>query len=207
MNRLGRYFVIEGQDATGKSTQIELIADHFRELGQEVVTYNESGCELPPTHEVRTTILSLEHDLDPVTNVLLYTAIRRELWKKKAEPMLARGALVLAARNWWSTLAYQGYGQGVDLDLVIETTRRYLPPEYTRPDFGVMLILDDMTRRERMYGRDANHKQDTFESKGDDFQQRVNRGYEQIAQDFGIPIVDASPEPQEIARTILSIIE
>lgn len=202
----GRYIVIEGQDATGKSTQIKKLADYFRHQNQEVVTFDEPG-GLPSTDQMRATILNRDHDLDPITCVLMYTTARRELWLKKAQPALDRGAIVLAARNWWSTLAYQGYGQGVDLDIIKQTTAKYLPSEYVQPNAACLLILDDAERAERLHGRDDSHAKDTFESKGASFQTRVNQGYEQIARDLDLPLVDASGTVDEVFARIIAALK
>ena len=105
------YIVIEGQDGTGKSTQAELLKKHFESAGKEVVMLEEPDGDLPQAHDLHDMILTRGYNLEPLTNVLLFTAARVELWKKIAEPVLKRGGVVISARNYWSTLAYQGYGR------------------------------------------------------------------------------------------------
>ena len=116
------YIVIEGQDGTGKSTQAELLKKHFEEQGKEVVMLEEPDGDLPQAHDLHDMILTRGYNLEPLTNVLLFTAARVELWKKIAEPVLKNGGVVISARNYWSTLAYQGYGEGVSRSKIIRIT-------------------------------------------------------------------------------------
>ena len=121
------YIVIEGQDATGKSTQVEMLAEYLRKQGKEVVTMHEPDGELESAHELRRIIKDKTYNLEPMTHVLLFTAARQELWRKLAEPVLKRGGFVVSARNWWSTLAYQGYGQGISRSRIIRITKEAMP--------------------------------------------------------------------------------
>ncbi|MCL1839410.1 dTMP kinase [Candidatus Saccharibacteria bacterium] len=201
----GQYIVIEGQDATGKSTQVELLAKYFRKQGREVVTIHEPDGNLPSASALRRLIKTKSYRLQPKTNILLFTAARLELWKKLAEPCLKRDGIVISARNWYSTLAYQGYGQKLSLKLIKITTQRYLPKHYLRPDHVVILTLEDDTRKARQSARALNVATDTFESKPDDFQERVTRSYLRIARDLQIPTLDASPSPAEVHKQIIKL--
>ncbi|MDR0957390.1 MAG: dTMP kinase [Candidatus Nomurabacteria bacterium] len=197
----GLYIVIEGQDGTGKTTQVNLLAQYFADQGREVTTFDEPA-GLPSTDAMRDIIKNKDLDLDGTTQLLLFTAARNELWKKKAEPVLARGGVVLTSRNWWSTLAYQGYGQGVKLEKIKQITRKLLPKHYVEPDKAVILVLSEKERIKRMQKRDQNSKKDTFESKPSEFQMKVNQGYETIASELKIPVVDASATIDEVHANI-----
>lgn len=217
------YIVIEGQDGTGKSTQVEKMAEFLRGRGLEVLTLHEPDGDLESAHKLREIIKQKKYDLEPLTHVLLFTAARNELWRKLAEPVLARGGVVIAARNWWSTLAYQGYGQGISRSRIIRLTRQMLPEKYVSPDKSVILTLSNAERRRREAGRDAVRRDaaaqtsssakstdttsetDTFESKPDEFQSKVNHGYEKIAKEFGIPTLDASLSIDEIFEKLVRL--
>ena len=198
------YIVIEGQDGTGKSTQVKLLKEYFENQGREVVTLDEPDGDLPQAHDLHDMILTRGYDLEPLTNVLLFTASRVELWKKIAEPVLKRGGVVISARNYWSTLAYQGYGEGISRSKIIRLTKDLLPEKYCNPDFGFILIVSDKVRLERQKGRGKS--EETFEKKPNAFQQKVNAAYPKIAKDFNLHLIDASGTPSEIAQTILSVI-
>lgn len=199
------YIVIEGQDATGKSTQVEMLADYLRGQGKEVITMHEPDGDLLSTHALRNIIKDKNYDLEPLTHVLLFTAARLELWRKLAEPLLKRGGTVISARNWWSTLAYQGYGQGVSRSRIIEITKNILPDSYTKPNHSIILTLDEKTRLDRQSKRDNNSNKDTFESKSLDFQHKVDDAYIKIAKEFNIKTLDASLSPEEIQKKLRNI--
>ena len=133
---------------------------------------------------------------------MLFRSARVELWKKIAEPVLKRDGVVISARNYWSTLAYQGYGEGVSRSKIIRITKDLLPEKYFEPDYGFILLVSDQVRLERQKNR--GKATETFEAKPNDFQQRVNAAYPKIAKDFGLHIVDASGTIEEIFSNIKS---
>ena len=196
------YIVIEGQDGTGKSTQVELLKNHFTNQGKEVVTMEEPDGDLPQAHDLHDMILTRGYKLEPLTNVLLFTAARVELWKKIAEPVLKKGGVVISARNYWSTLAYQGYGEGVSRSKIIRITKELLPEKYVHPDYGFILTVPDKVRLERQKSR--GKATETFEKKPSEFQQKVNAAYPKIAKEFNLTIIDASDTIDKIFDLILS---
>lgn len=200
MKGINMYIVIEGQDGTGKSTQAELLYDYFIKQQKEVVMLEEPDGDLPQAHDLHDMILTRGYNLEPLTNVLLFTAARKELWTKIAEPVLKRGGVVISARNYWSTLAYQGYGEGVSRHKIMKITKEALPEKYIYPDFGFILTVSDKVRLERQKGR--GKAQETFEAKADDFQQRVNHAYPKISDDFGLVTIDASGTIEDIFEQI-----
>ncbi|MBQ2623024.1 dTMP kinase [Candidatus Saccharibacteria bacterium] len=196
------YIVIEGQDGTGKSTQAELLKKHFEEQGKEVVMLEEPDGDLPQAHDLHDMILTRGYNLEPLTNVLLFTAARVELWKKIAEPVLKKGGVVISARNYWSTLAYQGYGEGVSRSKIIRISKEVLPEKYIHPDYGFILTVPDKVRLERQKSR--GKATETFEKKPSEFQQKVNAAYPKIAKEFNLTIIDASDTIDKIFDLILS---
>ena len=198
------YIVIEGQDGTGKSTQAELLKRHFEDQGREVVMLEEPDGDLPQAHDLHDMILTRGYDLEPLTNFLLFTAARVELWKKIAEPVLKRGGIVISARNYWSAIAYQGYGEGVSRSKIIRITKDLLPDKYFHPDYGFILTVPDAVRLARQQNR--GKATEIFEKKPSSFQQKVNSAYPKIAKDFNLTIIDASGTIEEIFNKILDSI-
>ena len=198
------YIVIEGQDGTGKSTQAELLKKHFEEQGKQVVMLEEPDGDLPQAHDLHDMILTRGYNLEPLTNVLLFTAARVELWKKIAEPVLKNGGVVISARNYWSTLAYQGYGEGVSRSKIIRITKDILPEKYIHPDYGFILVVPDEVRLARQKNR--GKATETFEKKSSEFQQKVNAAYPKIAKEFNLQVIDASATIDEIFTKLLSYI-
>ena len=196
------YLVIEGQDGTGKSTQVEKFAELLRAQGKTVLTLHEPDGELPQAHDIHDLIVikGKDYHLEPLTNVALFTAARLELWHKLAEPVLANGGVVISARNWWSTLAYRGYGEGISRSRIARLTRDFLPKRYVEPDKSAILTLPDEIRAKREKAR--GKALETFEVKGQDFQARVNHAYLKIAQQYKIPTLDASGSIDEVFTSL-----
>lgn len=201
----GKYIVIEGNDGTGKSTQVELLAAYLKGQGHSVFVPQEpAGTSI--ADEIRKVIVNGDLPRDGITNVLLFTAARRSIWQM-IEPKLAEGTWVVASRNYLSTLAYQGYGEGVDKDLIIQTTATYIGEGYVRPDYTIVLTLTDKTEREkRIAKRGVLEKLDTFESRDKAFQDTVNDAYLTIADRYGLPTIDAQQSIDDIQAKIRALL-
>ncbi len=208
----GRYIVIEGNDGTGKSTQVELLAEYFRKQGQEVCVVEEPGSDdadktTPVASYLRKVIKDGSLERAPEVNLALFSAARRELWQQKIAPALRRGAVVLSARNYFSTLAYQGYGEGMDLAEIVRVTELFTDPRYMQPDLALVLTLSHEARGERIAMRGQLEHPDTFESRGQDFQDTVNQAYEEIATEYGAELISATGSVEEVHALILAKIE
>lgn len=194
----GFYIVGEGNDGTGKSTQIELLAEYLRdEYGLETYVMHEpDGC--PIASEIRTIIKNGELERDAITNMLLFTAARHETWFREAMPVLERGGIVLSARNYISTEVYQGIGEGLGVEYVDQVTAAFMNQRYMQPDMTVIFQLPDAMRKKRITSRGTPKNKDTFESRGKDFQTKLNDGYKQLAKERGYTTLDASGTIEDI---------
>lgn len=201
----GKYIVIEGHDGVGKTTQVDLLTRYYREEGQEVIHIKEPGGCLSGDM-MRILVKNQEFGLDGISNLLIFTANRRELWEKVIEPSLEKGKVVICDRNWWSSVAFQHFGQGVNLKLIEEITIKCLPKRYISPDFGCIMTLAEEKRLKRLKDRLGEANKDAFEGRDRDFQTRVREGYEKVAELYKIPIIDASPSPDEIYQNIVNLI-
>ncbi len=201
----GKYIVIEGSDGTGKSTQVELLRATLEEQGITSIEFHEPE-GTPIANEIRTVIKNGTLARSPGTNLLLFTAARHEIWQN-ARKKLGEGVWVVAARNYFSTLAYQGYGEGVSLELIENITREFTDETYMQPDFAAILSLDDERERtRRIQSRGKLERPDTFESKDGVFQQAVKNGYLEIAKKRNLPVISASRPPEEVAAQIFSLL-
>ena len=197
----GKYIVIEGHDGTGKSTQVGLLRDRLSEQGIGSIEFHEPQ-GTPIADAIRTIIKNGTLPRDGQTNLLLFTAARHEIWKE-ARKALDQGIWVVAARNYYSTLAYQGYGEGLDRDLIMSLTQQFTDMTYVHPDLAVILTLDDEAERERRIGeRGALKTPDTFEARDNAFQDAVKNGYHAIAATHKLPIISADQPPADIADAI-----
>ncbi len=196
MSKQGQYIVIEGNDGTGKTTQLELLAKHLSSLGRRVEVIEEPGSDdpaksTPVADYLRRLIKDSQLECSAEINLALFSAARRELWQRKISPALESGATVLSSRNFISTLAYQGYGEGLDVTHIRQVTELFTSERYMNPDHTIILDLDDEAERiRRISQRGEPEYPDTFESKCGDFQRRVNSGYRKIARRYHFPVVD-----------------
>lgn len=203
----GKYIVIEGHDGTGKSTQVTAIRAKLKDLGIDSVEFHEPD-GTPVADEIRNLIKNGALERDGMTNLLLFSASRHDIWTKKALPALTEGKWVVASRNYFSTLAYQGYGEGASLNDILNITLVATDEHYMKPDIAVILNLDDEAERKKRIGaRGELANPDTFESKGDDFQSRVKDAYVAIANERAIPIVSASQPIDDVTNDIWDVIQ
>lgn len=202
MSEIGKYIVIEGTDGTGKTTQVDMLADKLAQRGIETVYWNEpDGTEM--ASEIRTIIKNGNLQRQAETDLLLFTAARLENWHDIGSPALKMGKWVLAARNYISTLVYQGIADNVPENLILETTARFLGPRYMSPDRTIILDFDDeVERAKRIDQRGPLANPDTFESRDDIFQQKVLDGYRQVAKEFALPIISAEGSPEKVSDRI-----
>ena len=197
----GKYVVIEGHDGTGKSTQVGLIRQKLLVCGIDSIEFHEPAGTLT-ADAIRNVIKNGSLERDAMTNLLLFSAARHEIWNKRALPALQKGKWVVAARNYYSTLAYQGYGEGLDLDLIEMITRQATDEKYMNPDIAIILDVNEKSRVKRIDGRGQLENPDTFESKDDVFQFKVRDGYVDLARSRNIPIVLANNAAEDVAEEI-----
>jgi len=211
MENRGKYIVIEGGDGTGKSTVANLVAEKLRNDGRDVIRVDEPDSAkndlneplVPIASELRRIIKDGSLGRTALTNILLFTAQRRENWLQATKPALDSGIDVVSARNYWSTEVYQGYGEGYNRHIIRGLTRFAVGKEYMRPDYTFILDLDDeVERQKRIASRGNLETPDTFESRDDDFQNKLLTGYRKLARKNGVrPIMSTKP-PTAIADEI-----
>jgi dTMP kinase len=190
------FVTFEGLDGSGKTTQVELLRKHLEAEGREVVTTREPGGTELGEH-LRDAVLHRDHPIVPWAEAALFAAARAQLVEEVIAPALERGADVLCDRYIDSSLAYQGIARGVGVDRVLElnlqATRGLLP------DRTVLLLVSPAEWRGR-----TGDKWDRIEREDDDFVERVDRAYRELAELFPSRILafDGTTAPDELARTI-----
>ncbi len=200
----GRLISFEGIDGSGKSTQAEQIELYLRGKGFEVKLFREPG-GTPLGEAVREILLSPRGSdiaMDGLSEYLLFAASRAELTGKVIKPLLDRSCTVLLDRYGDSSLAYQGYGRGVDIDIIRRVNR--LATGGLKPDLTVLLDLDPDTALSRI-----NRASDRIEQYGADFFRKVREGYLTLAEaePDRFRVVDASLDVDVITGQILMHIE
>ena len=193
------YIVIEGQDATGKDTQADKLAEYFRAKGKNVVHYAESGTasEDDFIRNIAQLNYGSKNDIDKRTRVLLYLVNRYEQFKKYAEPALRNDGVVILTRYWYSTYIYEGYGMGVSRNLIARLHKMIMPEQYFQPDKIVILTLSDEERQKRMISQ-GKRTQEFFKSQDAIFGKKLNDSYLKVAKEFKVPTMDTSGTPEEV---------
>jgi dTMP kinase len=166
---------VEGVEGSGKSTQCARLAQHLGRLGHEVVRTSEPD-GTPLGLRVRALFEGEGPTPTPLTQAFLFMAARREHVTRVVGPALARGAVVISDRYADATVAYQGYGQGMDVQTIRELNM--LATGGILPDLTVVLDLDPAAGMRRIRGRSL----DAFEKMDLAFHRRVREGYLEIAR-------------------------
>ncbi|HEY1826309.1 MAG TPA: dTMP kinase [Acidimicrobiales bacterium] len=190
MSERGTFLVFEGVDVSGKSTQARRVAD----LHDALFTF-EPG-DTPLGVGLRRLVLDAATAMEPQTEALLMLSDRSHHVDSVIEPALAAGRSVVSDRYFASTLAYQGYGRGVDLALLRSASD--LAIGSCRADLTILLDLPIEAVNERR----AHDQKDRFESADLSFHERVREGYLELAEHEGWVVVDAAPSVEVVAAVI-----
>lgn len=194
-----RFVVLEGGDGVGKSTQIALLSSWLTAMGLPHLTTREPG-GTPVGEAVRELVLGRSDlDIGPESELFLILAARAAFVRDVVRPALNEGRTVVADRFSLSTLAYQGYGRGLDLAKVRDADR--LARGGLRPDLCLVLDLpaDESLERQRRGADEA----DRIEREGGDFRERVRRGYLELADtESDVELVNARGTPEEVHERI-----
>lgn len=198
---------IEGPDGSGKSTLIQELASHFSDTGREVVVTREPG-GARIAEQIREILLNPDHaEMEAKTELLLYMASRRQHLVEKVLPALERGALVLMDRFIDSSVAYQGYGRGLDLEAIHWLNQ--FATDGKNPDLTLLL---DLPAEQGLVRIQANRSGDVDRLDQEDlsWHQRVRQGYLQLLDENPDRLVkvDASLDlPEVLDQALQRIVE
>ncbi len=178
----GLFITFEGTEGSGKSTQIGLVVERLRSLGHIIRQLREPG-GTPIGEEIRHTLQhsTANQNMSPEAELLLINASRAQLVRETIRPALEAGEMVVCDRFYDSTIAYQGYGRGLDLNRV-QAVIDFAVQE-TRPDLTLILHVPISVSEERRRSRQAGGpaQRDRMEEADRSFFERVEEGYRAIA--------------------------
>jgi dTMP kinase len=205
----GLFITFEGNEGSGKSTQVPLLVEKLREWGHTVKVFREPG-GTPIGEEIRHT-LKHSHSNAAMTSeaeLLLMNASRAQLVREVIRPALARGEIIVCDRFYDSTTAYQGYGRQLDLPTVKHVIDLAVGP--TRPDLTLFLKVPQAISEERLRSRQSTMPfiRDRMEEADRAFFERVAKGYEAIAaaEPERIKIIHAVGTIEEIQSAIWRVV-
>ena len=165
----------EGIDGCGKTTQIELLADKLRSKNMNCKVLREPG-DTSISNKIREILLDKSNEICPESETLLFLSARSQLVREKIIPNIKKGNIVICDRYLDSTLAYQGYGRGLDKSMInnlnLFATNKMLPT------LTFILEIDPKIAYDRIVKQDI----DRMESEGIDFLSNISNGYKIIAK-------------------------
>jgi dTMP kinase len=201
------FITFEGIEGSGKSTQLQRLASLLRERGRTVVTTKEPG-GTQIADRIRAILLDSKNVIDPIAEVLLFAASRRQNTMEIIRPATDRGDVVLCDRYTDSTLAYQGFGRLINLDQ-LRTLNGWATGDLS-PDLTLIFDLPEDVGLSRAVRRNSSATEDEgrFEAEDLRFHRRVREGYLSIAnsEPKRCAIVDASGSVDDVfARTMETV--
>ena len=195
----GHFIVLEGGDGVGKTTQVSLLASWMEAVGVAHIVAREPG-GTPVGEAIRSIVLErVELEMPPESELLLILAARAAFVRDVVRPALCDGTTVVVDRFALSTLAYQGYGRGLDLEQIRDGLQ--IATGGLQPDLYVVLDLpadESWDRRQR-----ENDEPDRIEREGEHFRRSVRDGYLALStSEPGVEVVSARGTPVEVHERV-----
>ena len=198
----GSLITFEGIDGSGKSTQIQMLGHDFNKLGVGYKTFREpGGTEL--SEKIRKILLDKENiELISTAESLLFAAARAQLTAEQIKPAIEKGEFVICDRFTDSTIAYQGYGRGLDIKQLEEIN--YIATAGLTPDITFILDISPETAAVRMQAEAS----DRMEAMGMDFFMRIREGYCQIKNQNPnrYSVINGEQSPENVFKEIKEIV-
>ena len=204
MTAKSAFISFEGIDGSGKTTQLELLAEQLRTEGHQVLLTREPGGS-PGAEEIRALVLQGDPDRwSAETELLLFTAARRDHLERTILPALAAGKIVLCDRFADSTRMYQGLSRG-DLRQAVDTLHALMIG--TEPDLTVLIDINPALGLRRAKSRHGTEER--FEDFGESLQARMRQGFLTLAaeQPHRIRVVDGDRSIEDVAQDISNLVQ
>lgn len=196
----GLFITFEGPDGCGKTTQMKLLAEYFEKKGKEVVLTREPGGK-GLGEKVREILLNYDGEVSDRCESFLFLADRAQNIDIIVNPAVKEGKIVLCDRHIDSTVAYQGYGRGLNIDRI--NMLNNFATNGKKPDLTLVFDVDVETSMKRV-----GKEKDRMESAGIDFHNRVRKGYLELAKQEPkrIKVLDATKSIEEIHKDVINIL-
>jgi len=196
------FITFEGIDGSGKSTQINLLKSYFSDKGIQCHIFREpGGTEI--SESIRSLLLHDTEEMNPVTELLLFSSARSQLIAEKVIPLLDDDETVILDRFYDSTIAYQGYGRGsAPLNDIRQLNRIAAHGRVPDLTFYMKLSIDDAQ------GRTSSIRKDRMEKSGSEFFRKVSEGFDNLSrEEKRFKVIDATKEKLRVHRDIVSYLD
>lgn len=197
----GLFITFEGGDGCGKTTQIKLLDEYLRNKGYKTLLTREPGSKGLGV-KVREILLNYDGEVSPVCESFLFLADRAQNVDCIIKPALEDGTIVICDRHTDSSVAYQGYGRGLDIDRI--NMLNNIATSGLKPDLTIVLDVDVETSQKRV-----GAEKDRMESAGVEFFERVRQGFLEIAKQEPdrVKVVDSTKTIEEIHKEIVGLVQ
>lgn len=197
----GKFITFEGADGCGKTTQLNLLKDYLLSKGYDVLVTREPGAK-GLGEKVRDILLNYDGVVSDRCESFLFLADRAQHIDTIVKPAVDRGAIVLCDRHTDSTVAYQGYGRGLDINQI--NMLNNIATNGMKPDLTFVFDVDIETSMSRV-----GSEKDRMESAGIDFFNRVRNGYLKIAEEEPgrVKVIDSTLSIEAVFNQVLYIIK
>jgi dTMP kinase len=199
----GRLIALEGPDGSGKTTQIELLEKHLKQLGYEVVRTREpGGTEI--SEKIREIILDNDNsNMSYMCEALLYAASRAQLVNEIIKPALKAGKIVICDRFVYSSMVYQGIGRGLGMEIVKGINEAALGGLEADLIFMITIPYEEGLKRKK-----KQRTLDRLENGGNEFHKKVFEGYLDICKKYDkIEVIDGNRDIYEIHKDLIDAIK
>lgn len=197
----GLFITFEGADGCGKTTQLNLLKEYLENNDYEVVLTREPGGK-GLGEKVREILLNYDGEVSNRCESFLFLADRAQNIDIIVNPAIEQGKIVLCDRHTDSSVAYQGYGRGLDINQI--NTLNNLATNNKKPDLTLVFDVDIETSMQRV-----GNEKDRMESAGKEFFNRVRNGYLELAKQEPerIKVIDSTKSISEVQQNVLEIIK
>ena len=197
----GLFITFEGADGCGKTTQIELLNKDLQEKGKETLLTREPGAKGLGV-KLREILLNYDGEVSPQCESFLFLADRAQHIDCIIKPAINQGKIILCDRHTDSTVAYQGYGRGLDLNRI--NMLNDIATGGLKPDLTIVFDVDIETSMKRV-----GKEKDRMESAGVEFFNKVRQGYLEIAKQEPnrVKVINSSDTIENIHKQVVELVE
>lgn len=204
----GIFITFEGCEGCGKSTHSLLVYEHLKKQGFEVVLTREPGGTMT-AEAIRRVLLDPANKVSPLAELFLYEAARAQHTEDTIIPALKAGNIILCDRFTDATIAYQGYGRGLDFDVIKKLNT--IASSGIKPDLTIYLdiSIEKGLKKARTLNKDSFQDGDRIERENIEFHKKVKEGYLELAakETERIKIVSSSDTIEVTHKKIINIID
>jgi len=196
----GRLITLEGIDNSGKTTHAKRLSNYLKKKGYQVLSVRDpGGTEI--SEKIRKILLDKQNSLAASSELFLYLAARQQLVSEIISPALKKNKFVICDRYCDSTLAYQGYGRGLNISLVDNILKSFFPV----PDLTILIDLPVLKAQKRF----GSNRPDRLEKEKFAFHQKVRQGYLEIAKKNRqrVRLVEGTGNPAKTWEQVRKIVD